>query len=119
MTQTVGAFPDDVDVEVYAGEPVDFTLPVLDANNVEHSVAGWTGIAQVRRYPGGPLLHTWTLELGADGVTVSATPTQTAAFVGWGSHVARWDLWLTEPDQDPRPLCAGRVLVRSRISEVP
>lgn len=118
MTQTVGAFPQDVDVEVYAGEPVDFTVPVLDATNAAQSVAGWTGTAQVRRYPGGPLLHTWTLTLGSSGVQVTATSEETAAFLSWPTRAVRWDLWVTEPTEDPRPVCRGRVIVRSRISEV-
>jgi hypothetical protein len=118
MAQTVGNLPDDVDVEVYAGEPVDFTVPVLDDDAAEQDVTGWTGTAQVRRYPGGPLLHTWTLALSDAGVQVTATGEQTAAFTSWPTRQARWDLWVTEPDEDPRPICRGRVIVRSRISEV-
>jgi hypothetical protein len=118
MTQTVGAWPEEIDVEVYAGEPVDFTVPALDDDDVAQDVTGWSGVAQVRRYPGGPLLHAFTLTLSAAGVQVTATGTQTAAWAAWSTRAARWDLWITEPDEDPRPLCRGRVLVRTRISEV-
>jgi hypothetical protein len=117
MAQTVGNFPDDVDVVVYAGELVDFTVPVLDDEDVTVDVTGWSGTAQVRRYPGGPLLHTWTLTLGSDGVQVTATGTETAAFLSWPTLQARWDLWVTEPGEEARPVCRGRVLIRSRISQ--
>lgn len=118
MVQTAGEFNlSEVDVEVYAGEPVDFTVPVLDADDVEQDVTGWTGTAQVRRYPGGPLLHTWTLALSSDGVRVTATGEETADFTTWPTRQARWDLWVTEPDEEARPVCRGRVLVRSRISQ--
>jgi hypothetical protein len=118
MTQTIGEFDlTQVDVEVYAGEPVDFTVPVLDASDAVQDVTGWTGTAQVRRYPGGPLLHTWTLALSSAGVQVTADGEDTAAFTSWPTMQARWDLWVTEPGEDARPVCRGRVLVRSRISQ--
>jgi hypothetical protein len=116
--QTVGEFDlAEVDVEVYAGEPVDFTVPVLDAADAEVDVTGWTGSAQVRRYPGSPLLHTWTLTLSDAGVQVTATGEQTAEFASWSTETARWDLWITEPGEEARPVCRGRILVRSRISQ--
>lgn len=117
MTQTVGRRPEKIDVDVLAGEPVDFTVPVLDDDDVAQNVTGWAATAEVRRYPRGPLLASFTLTPGAAGVRVAATGAQTAGWVNWSSPVARWDLWVTQPDHEARPVAVGRVLVRSPISE--
>ena len=118
MVQTVGSWPQDVDVEVMAGEPIDFTVPALDVENALVDVSTWTGVAQIRRYPGAPLLGAFSLTFSGVGVRVQATGEETAAWGSWPLRAVRWDLWVTEPAEDPRPLARGRVLVRSPISEV-
>ena len=116
--QTVGARPEEIDIDVTAGEPVDFTVPVVDDDGLQLNPSGWTGLAQVRPHPGGPLLHIFTVAVSADGFGVSATGEDTAGWAAWRSPLARWDLWVTPPGEESRPLTRGRVFVRSPISEV-
>ena len=118
MAQTVGIRPEEVEIDLLAGEPIDFTVPVLDEDDAAVDVTGWTGVAQVRPHAGGRLLHTFTLVLSSSGVRVTADSEDTATWAAWRSPLARWDVWVTEPTEDPRPLARGRVFVRSPISEV-
>ena len=118
MAQTVGVRPQEIDIDLAAGEPIDFTVPVLDDAVQPVDVTGWTGVAQVRPHAAGKLLHTLALVLSSSGVRVTADTEDTAAWALWRSPLARWDLWVTEPSEAPRPLARGRVFVRSPISEV-
>lgn len=126
---TIGADPARIDIEVYAGEPLDFTVPVFDATGVAQDVTDWTLFAQARPSRSGLLLHTFTLagvaptppiddddEGDPGGVRVTATPAQTAAWAGWPVSVARWDLWLTPPAGEPSPFAEGWVRVHHTIS---
>lgn len=115
-TQTVGTRPREVDIDVLAGEPIDFTVPVLDAASAVVPATGWTGVAQVRPHAGGALLHTFTLAASADGFRVTADPADTLTWAQWRYPLARWDLWVTPPAEDARPLAIGRVFVRSPVS---
>jgi hypothetical protein len=111
---TIGTHPPRVDLTVYAGEPVDFTIPVLDAAGAPVStLSGWTAAAQVRVDPTGPVLHTFTALLTGAQARVTATPGQTA---GWVFATARWDLILTAPDATPHVLCAGWIRVYPTIT---
>jgi hypothetical protein len=116
--QTVGTPPQQIDINVAAGEPIDFTVPVLDADDDVVDVTGWTGLAQIRPHAGGALLHTLDCATSADGVQVTADSDDTAAWAAWRDPMARWDLWVVPTSEDPRPLARGRVFVRSPITEV-
>lgn len=114
-TQTVGIRPQKIDVDVLAGEPIDFTVPVLDDDDVAQNATGWTGLAQVRPHAGGRLLAEPTLSFSAAGVRVQVA--DTSGWADWRSPLARWDLWVTPPAEESRPLARGRVFVRSPISK--
>lgn len=115
-TQTVGLRLQRINIDLLAGEPIDFTVPALDALDQEVDVTSWTALAQVRPHAGGTLLHTFTLAASADGFRVTADPADTLTWAQWRCPLARWDLWVTPPAENTRPLACGRVFVRSPVS---
>lgn len=115
IVTTIGADPARIDIDVHAGEPIDFTIPVLDATGAAQTLAGWTLAAQVRARRGSELLHTFALAAVAGGVRVTAGSDDTAGWTDWPPAV-RWDLWLTPPASESYPLAAGWVRVRKTIT---
>lgn len=112
---TVGRDPARVDIETTPGEPVDFTVSVLDGNGAAQSLSGWTLTATA------PGRHTFTTSVVAPsgtpgtagydpgGVKITATGAQTALWADWFTPVARWSLWLTPPVSEPYLHAAGWV----------
>lgn len=113
VVTTIGADPARIDIEVVAGEPVDFTVPVGDANGDAQDLTGWTLAAPIRATPDTPILASLTLTESAGSVRVTATGDDTAAWAGWRVPVARWALWLTPPASPPYPFAAGWVRVHT------
>lgn len=113
---TVGADPARIDIEVYPGEPVDFTVPVPDSAGVAQDVSLWTVSAQARAARSTAVLHTFTLDPGEDGVTVTVTEDETASWAAWSVPSARWDLWVTPPGGDATPLATGWVRVKATVT---
>jgi hypothetical protein len=110
----IGKHPARVDLVVYAGEPVDFTIPVEDDGGAAVSnLSGWTAAAQVRGDPDGPQLAALTAAITGTNAQVTATPAATAT---WSFTSARWDLILTAPDATPHVLCQGWVRVYPTIT---
>lgn len=110
----VGAHPPRIDLEVHAGEPVDFTVPVLDEDDVPvASLTGWTPAAQIRAGSDGPLLATLTTAVTGSSVQITATGDVTAV---WAFSAARWDLVITSPAGIPHPLCGGWVRLYPTIT---
>lgn len=113
---TLGGHPDRLDLTVHAGQPVDFTIPILDAAGAAvTTLSGWTAAAQIRATADGPILHTFTATIDDDDLTVrvTVTPADTAA---WTWTVGQWDLVLTSSVSVPHVLCAGWVRVYPTIT---
>lgn len=122
MITTVGVRPARIDIDAVAGEPVDFTVPVYDANGAAQDVAGWT-LTATARTAGGAALHTFTTAAVAPtgttgttgydpgGIRVTATGAETAAWAAWTSPANPWSLWITPPVSEPDLLAAGWVRV--------
>lgn len=115
VVTTIGRDPARVDIETCPGEPVDFTVPVLDATGAVQPLAGWVIAAVVLgRYtftavyvaasgtPG-------TAGYDPGGVRITASGAQTALWAEWLVPVARWSLWLTPPASEPYLHAAGWV----------
>jgi hypothetical protein len=116
LITTLGAHPDRVDLTVHAGERIDFSIPVLDADGAAvTSLAGWDPAAQVRAAPGGNVLATFATSIEGVTVRVTATSADTAAWA-WPVSSAQWDLVLTSPDGVPYILCAGWVRLYPTIT---
>ena len=104
VVTTVGRDPARIDIDVTPGEPVDFTVPVLDAVGQPQPLAGWAIAATV------PGRHVFTAtDVGAGVVQVYASPEQTAVWAEWLVPSARWSLWLTPPASPPYLFAAGWV----------
>lgn len=117
MTTTLGTHPPRIDLVVHAGEPIDFTVPILneDGSAVTFSLAGWTPTAQIRVAAGQPVLATLTCTIIGTSVAVTATGAETAAW-SWPSSSGQWDLVLTSPAGIPHILCGGWVRLYPSIT---
>lgn len=93
----LGAHPARLDLVVHTGDPVDFTVPVLDTLGVTPSgwPSGWTAAATATA-PDGTVLHTFTATLTSTTVEVAATGAQTAAWA-WSAYAARLKVTVTPP----------------------
>lgn len=106
----IGRLPARIDIAVNAGEPVDFTVPVLDAAGAAQSLSGWTVTATVHRDT--TTLHTFTTAVvSASQVQVTAAGVDTAGWSSWPVSAAQWSLWLTPPASEPYLFAAGWVRV--------
>ena len=121
IVTTVGRDPARVDVDVTPGEPVDLTVPVLDAAGAVQSLVGWVLSATVRRDANSPVLHVFATAVVAasgtpgtagydpGGVQITASGAATALWAQWLVLSARWTLWLTPPASEPYLHAAGWV----------
>ena len=111
LTTTIGREPARIDIDAVCGEPVDFTVPVLDATGAAEDLAGWTLLGQI--HVGETVLYTFTTEEAASdgGVTVTAPGADTEAWADWSVPSARWSLWFTPPASQPYLFAAGWVRV--------
>lgn len=100
---TIGRDPARIDVDVTPGEPIDFTVSVLDATGATQSLSGWTLSATV------PGRHTFTAVAVAGGVRITAAGAETALWDVWSAPAVRWSLWLTPPASEPYLHAAGWV----------
>lgn len=107
-----------LDVTVHAGEPLDVSVPVLDAAGLPVALSGgWTATAQIRHNPRGDLLHTFTPAVEATSVRLTATAVQTRGWADtWATPLAAWDVVLTDPAGTPHVLGPGRIQVISTIT---
>ena len=109
----IGAHPERIDLDVNAGEPVDFTVPVLDGSGVAQDISTWTLAATAHQ--GATVLHTFSVGVTATTqVHITATGAQTAAWAAWPSTAARWSLWLTPPVSEPYLFATGWIRVNPR-----
>lgn len=108
---------------------ITVALTVVDASGAPiTNPTGWTAKAQIRTYPGGPVLFEWNTSPSAGqgtatltynaitGITtlsLIATKAQTALFT-WGS--AMWDCYLTTPGGLTACVVEGTVAVNPAIT---
>lgn len=107
-------------IEAVPGEPLSFTLPILDGGvpKVIPSSVGWSAIAQLRAdVRAAEVLHTWTTAGGAPNIailtgangalTLTATAAETAAWqTAWPPAAAAVaDVFVTDNTNTPRCLC--------------
>lgn len=115
-----------IDLDVQAGDSIDLIVPILDGDSQpvaldEGQAAQWSARATVRRNVfSATALHEWTTAGGAANASIvagaeaavrlTASATETAAWVGWPVWVCGWDLDVTPPDLplSPHRIAAGR-----------
>lgn len=106
MTTTVlGQHPARLDLVVHAGDPVDFSIPVLDAAGVAQDLSGWS-VAATATSPDGTLLHQFTATVSGTSVRVTAGGGQTALWA-WQVYAARLQVTGTPPTEGPIELATG------------
>lgn len=102
---TLGAHPARLDLYVHPGDPVDFSVPVLDDDGVAADLSGWTATVTATAADGA-LLHTFTTAVAAGQVEASATPAETGAWA-WQVYAARLVVTATPPAGSPTTLTVG------------
>lgn len=110
-----------VPLTILCGEPLDVTVPILDATDAPVAAATLLSArAQIRVRPdSGTVLHEWTTggpspnaAITTGGIRLLATAAETQAWQDtWPTHIPLWDLVVV--DTTGRP---WRVLDPSRIT---
>lgn len=106
----LGQHPARLDLYIHPGDPVDFTVPVLDDAGLAANLTSWT-VAATAVAPDGQLLHTFTTTVPtpATGVIeVSATAGQTTGWA-WAVYAARLVVTATPPGGSAIPITTGWV----------
>jgi hypothetical protein len=126
----------DLDLELYAGDPLSFTLPILDSTGAAvtgaTTAAGWEVRASARVEYGLAALFTFvpsadatsadgTTSIAAGVVTFYATPTQTLLWAAWPALDVGYDVLVTPPSATPavgpQTIGVGRIRVHPRYTD--
>jgi len=93
---TTDATPARRDVTFTAGDHLDLTIPLTDADGADVSLSGWTVAAE--RRPRGGEDAALTAAISGSAVRITATPAQTAAWPEFNE----FDVRLLSPDESLR-----------------
>lgn len=97
---------------IEAGEREVLVIPVLDDDNAEFAITGWTVDAQIKTRAGGETLYTWPAEhaqITDGGTTVTLTiPGPVSAT--WMFRTAWYRVEVTDPGSDPDDPGVERIL---------
>jgi hypothetical protein len=104
MTE-LGGHPARLDLYVHAGDPIDFTAPVLAADGSAVSLAGWSAAA-VATDPAGSVLHDFAPTIASDLIRVQASSAQTLAW-RWSVYAARLVITATPSAGSPVEVAVG------------
>lgn len=83
----LGQHPARLDLAVHPGDPIDFTVPVLDADDAAQDLSGWA-VAATATAPDGTVLHTFTTTVSGTSIRVQASTAETRAWL-WSVYAAR------------------------------
>lgn len=120
-----------LDVELYAGDPLRFTVPIIGSDGAvvtgASTIAGWTARATARLASDLAALFAFvpaavatsdqgTTSISAGIITFYATPAQTVLWSSWAAREVGYDVLVTPPTADPAvgPLTLGSGLIRVR-----
>lgn len=123
----------DLDVELYAGDPLRFTVSILNSDGTvatgASTGAGWSAAATVRVDADLASLFAFlpsggasdgTTSIAAGVITFYATPTQTLLWASWPALDVGYDVLVTPPTANPAvgplTLGAGRIRVHRRFT---
>lgn len=102
-----GAHPVRLDLYVHPGDPIDFSVPVLNAAAAAETLTDWTVTATVTA-PDGTLLHNFTPSIVDNQIRVVAEPAATAAWA-WQVYAGRLLVTATPPGGGPLSVVSGWV----------
>ena len=125
-----------IDVELYAGDPLRFTVSILDADEAvvtgATTVAGWSARATARVDHDTAALFSFvpaasatadqgTTSISAGVITFYATPAQTLSWASWPGGDVGYDILVTPPAATPaigpQTIGDGRIRVRQRYTD--
>lgn len=101
----LGQHPARLDLYLHPGDPIDFSVPVLDAAGAAQDLTGWT-VAATAAAPDGTVLHDFQPSAGATSIRVTATTAQTRAWA-WSVYAARLVVTATPPTEAAIEICVG------------
>lgn len=102
----LGAHPARLDLAVHSGDPVDFTVTVLDDTGGAVDLSGWD-VSATATAADGTVLHNFTTTGSSAGVVeAAATEVETAAWA-WSVYAARLVVSVTPPGGSPIPQTVG------------
>lgn len=126
----------DIDVELYAGDPLRFTVAILDAAGATvtgaSTAAGWSARATARVDHDLTALFSFvpsasatadegTTSISAGVITFYATPAQTLSWADWPSLDVGYDILVVPPSSDPavgpQTLDQGHIRVLTRFTD--
>lgn len=111
--QTVGVLPEEVDLIVYQGDDVRWTLPLLQ-NGTPADLSGCTLAAQIRVTPSDDtILATITITVASSNVSFWLAGSDSAGLPKSG---AVWDAQVTDVDGFVSTFVAGNVLVTEQVT---
>lgn len=109
---------DNVPLSIYRYSRYTHRFTVVDADEAEVDVTGYTARLEIRASPGSAILYTATtdddLMTGADGVVDLAIPGETIG--DWAFSTAQYDLFVISPSGNPYAVARGRVRVYPAIT---
>ena len=101
----LGAHPARLDLVIHPGDPVDFSVPVLDSAGAAQNLSGWT-VAATASSPDGAVLQIFTAVVSGTSVRVTATTAQTRAWA-WPGYAARLVVTGAPPAEAAAELATG------------
>lgn len=118
---SVGSAPSTLNIRAVAGEPVDILVPILDSTGAVVTSAGspsWGSEAQIRATAeSDTVLFTFSTSIEAGKARIQATSIQTADWQdNWVKFRNRWDLVVTDTDEQPHFICGGWVLLYPTVT---
>lgn len=111
------AMPDNVDIEIYEGDDLDFEMEVRDAANTLVNLTGYTAKGQVKTSYAdlSPLTLVTTIPTPTNGIVkVSLANTVTAGLTAGGDYI--YDIQLTNPSGKIRTYLTGDIIVLPEVT---
>jgi hypothetical protein len=101
----LGAHPARLDLYIHPGDPIDFSVPVLDSAGAAVSLVGWS-VAATATDGGGAQLHNFAPTIVSNQIRVQATSAQTGAWA-WTPYAARLIITATPAAGAPIEVVVG------------
>lgn len=99
------------DLVIYAGDDRPIQWPLTDTEDRSLDVTGWSARAQVRAYPGAPVMHEWSTQNGRAVLAAGSVTLLVDDSGSWPWVSGQYDLFLSDPSARAERVDGGRVTV--------
>lgn len=118
---SLGTPPGRLNLRVVAGEAVDISIPIIDADSeavTDASSPEWSCAAQIRTsFDAESPLFVFNTSIAGGVVRVQADDTETLEWQDeWTLFRQRWDLVVTDDNGDTHWICAGWVTLYTTVT---